>query len=115
MDALDAPKVFTARIGGDDPAPLATEALRGAGAVLVNADEKPFMQRYHRDRDLAPRDVVARAVEAERAAGRGAFLDARTAIGEDFAKKFPTVFAACQRAFASCFPAIAALAPSRPT
>jgi L-aspartate oxidase len=83
---------------GEDPAPLATEALRGDGAVLVNADEKPFMQRYHRDKDLAPRDVVARAVEAERAAERGAFLDARAAIGEDFAKKFPTVFAACERA-----------------
>lgn len=83
---------------GEDPAPLATEALRGDGAVLVNADGAPFMQRYHRDKDLAPRDVVARAVEAERAGGRGAFLDARAAVGEDFAKKFPTVFAACQRA-----------------
>ncbi len=83
---------------GEDPAPLATEALRGDGAVLVNADGAPFMQRYHRDRDLAPRDVVARAVEAERASGRGAFLDARAAIGADFAKKFPTVFAAATRA-----------------
>ena len=75
---------------------LATEALRGAGAVLVNAGGKPFMQRYHRDRDLAPRDVVARAVEAERKAKRGAFLDAR-GIGGDFPEKFPTVFAACAR------------------
>lgn len=83
---------------GEDPAPLATEALRGDGAVLVNRDGKPFMQRYHRDRDLAPRDVVARAVEAERAADRGAFLDARAAVGAGFATKYPTVFAACQRA-----------------
>jgi L-aspartate oxidase len=82
---------------GEDPAPLATEALRGDGAVLVNADGKPFMQNYHRDKDLAPRDVVARAVEAERKAKRGAFLDARGAIGADFPKKFPTVFAACER------------------
>ncbi len=82
---------------GEDPAPLATEALRGDGAVLVNADGKPFMQKYHRDRDLAPRDVVARAVEAERKARRGAFLDAREAIGAAFPKKFPTVFAACER------------------
>lgn len=81
---------------GEDPAPLATEALRGQGAVLVNANGKPFMQRYHRDRDLAPRDVVARAVEAERQAKRGAFLDARE-IGADFRGKFPTVFAACER------------------
>ncbi len=83
---------------GEDPAPLATEALRGDGAVLVNADGMPFMQRYHRDKDLAPRDVVARAVEAERSAGRGAFLDARAAIGAAFASKFPTVFAAAARA-----------------
>ncbi len=83
---------------GEDPAPLATEALRGDGAVLVNADGAPFMQRYHRDTDLAPRDVVARAVEAERAAGRGAFLDARAAVGVGFAKKYPTVFAAAKRA-----------------
>lgn len=82
---------------GEDPAPLATEALRGDGAVLVNADGEPFMQKYHRDKDLAPRDIVARAVEAERKAKRGAFLDARAAIGKDFPKKFPTVYAACQR------------------
>lgn len=88
----------TALDTGEDPAPLATEALRGDGAVLVNRDGKPFMQRYHRDRDLAPRDVVARAVEAERAADRGAFLDARSAVGAGFAIKYPTVFAACQRA-----------------
>jgi len=88
----------TALDTGEDPAPLATEALRGEGAVLVNRDGEPFMQRYHRDRDLAPRDVVARAVEAERAAGRGAFLDARAAVGDAFATKFPTVFAACARA-----------------
>ncbi len=83
---------------GEDPAPLATEALRGDGAVLVNRDGRPFMQRYHRDKDLAPRDIVARAVEAERAADRGAFLDARDAVGAAFAERYPTVFAACRRA-----------------
>lgn len=82
---------------GEDPAPLATEALRGQGAVLVNADGKPFMQKYHRERDLAPRDIVARAVESERKAKRGAFLDAREAVGAGFREKFPTVFAACER------------------
>lgn len=86
----------TALAFGEDPAPLATEALRGDGAVLVNKDGKPFMQKYHRDRDLAPRDVVARAVEAELKGKRGAYLDARE-IGADFPEKFPTVFAACAR------------------
>src|SRR6185437_761209 len=60
-----------------DPAPLATEALRGEGAVLINAAGERFMGRYHEKAELAPRDVVARAIHAERAAGRGAFLDAR--------------------------------------
>ncbi|MDB5444074.1 MAG: nadB [Phenylobacterium sp.] len=78
-----------------DPAPLATEALRGEGAVLVNADGERFMERYHADAELAPRDVVARAIHAELAAGRGAFLDARAAVGAAFPEEFPAVFAAC--------------------
>ncbi|THD81302.1 MAG: L-aspartate oxidase [Phenylobacterium sp.] len=78
-----------------DPAPLATEALRGEGAVLVGADGQRFMGRYHPDAELAPRDVVARALHAEREAGRGAFLDARAAVGQAFPEDFPAVFAAC--------------------
>ena len=68
-----------------DPAPLATEALRGDGATLVNCRGERFMARIHSDAELAPRDVVARGVFAEIAAGRGAFLDARDAIGAAFA------------------------------
>jgi len=80
---------------GRDPAPLATEALRGEGAVLVNATGERFMARYHPDAELAPRDVVARAIHAEREAGRGAFLDATEAVGGHFPEEFPGVFAAC--------------------
>jgi L-aspartate oxidase len=80
---------------GVDPAPLATEALRGEGARLVNLGGEPFMARYDAAADLAPRDVVARAVETERRALRGAFLDGRKAIGARFPAEFPTVFAAC--------------------
>jgi L-aspartate oxidase len=80
---------------GRDPAPLATEALRGEGAVLVDASGAHFMARYHPDAELAPRDVVARAIHAEREAGRGAFLDAREAVGAAFPEEFPAVFAAC--------------------
>ena len=80
---------------GRDPAPLATEALRGEGARLINRDGEPFMARYHPEAELAPRDVVARAIHAERAAGRGAFLDARAAVGDHFPEAFPGVFAAC--------------------
>jgi len=53
------------------------------------------MSRYHPQAELAPRDVVARAIHAERAAGRGAFLDAREAVGDHFPQAFPAVFAAC--------------------
>ncbi|WP_272886799.1 L-aspartate oxidase [Phenylobacterium aquaticum] len=80
---------------GRDPAPLATEALRGEGAKLINASGEAFMAGYHPDAELAPRDVVARAIHAEIAAGRGAFLDAREAVGAHFPEEFPAVFAAC--------------------
>ena len=80
---------------GVDPAPLVTEALRGEGAVLVNEDHAPFMAGYHKDADLAPRDIVARAVETEISKSRGAFLDATKSIGDAFPNAFPTVYASC--------------------
>jgi L-aspartate oxidase len=83
---------------GVDPAPLATEALRGEGAALVNRAGERFMQALHPDGDLAPRDVVARGVFAEIASGRGAFLDATKAVGPHMAERFPTVTAACRAA-----------------
>src|SRR5215831_5930044 len=88
----------TAIATGHDPAPLASEALRGEGAILLNGAGERFMLKIHRDGDLAPRDVVARGVFAEIAAGRGAFLDARAAIGKDFPARFPTVYASCMAA-----------------
>ena len=83
---------------GRDPAPLATEALRGEGAHLVDKTGRAFMADYHRLGDLAPRDEVARAIHAEREAGRGAFLDCRKAVGSHFPDHFPTVFEACMTA-----------------
>ncbi len=83
---------------GKDPAPLATEALRGDGAKLVDAKGRAFMADYHKLADLAPRDEVARAIHAERQAGRGAFLDCTKAVGAHFPEHFPTVFEACMSA-----------------
>jgi L-aspartate oxidase len=80
---------------GLHPAPLATEALRGDGATLVNSAGERFMLGVHPDAELAPRDIVARAVQIERAAGRGAFLDCRGALGASMAEHFPTVYAGC--------------------
>lgn len=85
----------TAIMVGRDPAPLATEALRGEGATLINARGERFMQAHHPLAELAPRDIVARGVFAEISANRGAFLDARVALGGRFAEKFPTVHASC--------------------
>lgn len=83
---------------GRDPAPLATEALRGDGAVLINDTGRRFMKRYHADGELAPRDDVARAIFAEIQAGRRPFLDGREAIGDHFPDTFPTAFESCMSA-----------------
>jgi L-aspartate oxidase len=88
----------TAIMVGRDPAPLATEALRGEGATLINDRGERFMLARHRLAELAPRDIVARGVFAEIEAGHGAFLDAREALGAHFAEKFPTVYASCMAA-----------------
>jgi L-aspartate oxidase len=82
---------------GRDPAPLATEALRGEGALLINARGERFMRADHDDAELAPRDVVARAVYREVVGGRGAYLDCRP-LGPHLAEHFPTVVAACRSA-----------------
>jgi len=80
------------------PLPLATEALRGEGAILVDSRGIRFMTAVHDDAELAPRDVVARAIWRQRAAGRKVFLDARQVVGEQFPKRFPTVFGLCMDA-----------------
>jgi L-aspartate oxidase len=83
---------------GKDPAPLATEALRGHGATLLNKAGERFMLPIHPDAELAPRDVVARGIFAEVQAGRGAFLDCTKAVGKTFAEEFPTVYGYCKEA-----------------
>jgi L-aspartate oxidase len=76
------------KLPGVNPAPLITEAVRGAGAVLVDRENRRFAFDADPRGELAPRDVVARAVAAADATG-GAWLDARE-IG-DFAARFPGV------------------------
>ncbi|MDT8409325.1 MAG: L-aspartate oxidase [Wenzhouxiangellaceae bacterium] len=83
---------------GRAPAPLATEALRGEGAILVDRAGRRFMPAVHADAELAPRDIVARAVHRQIQAGAGAFLDTRAAIGNEFPQRFPAVFKACRSA-----------------
>ncbi|MBG6239349.1 L-aspartate oxidase [Mycetocola sp. CAN_C7] len=72
---------------------LVSEAVRGEGAVLRNADGHRFLDRVHPDAELAPRDVVARGIAAEMAAQGGlpVVLDA-TALGAAFlAERFPVI------------------------
>jgi L-aspartate oxidase len=87
----------TAIAVGRDPMPLATEALRGEGAVLVNGRGEHFMQDVP-GAELAPRDVVARAIFAQIQSGEGVFLDTRHALGEHITRKFPGVTALCRAA-----------------
>jgi L-aspartate oxidase len=81
-----------------DPAPLATEALRGEGAIIVDRTGRRFLLDGNPDGELGPRDIVARGVFASIRAGRGAFLDARAALGAEFPRRFPTVYASCKAA-----------------
>jgi L-aspartate oxidase len=76
---------------------LISEAVRGEGAVLLDAHGRRFMQALHPDAELAPRDVVARGIAMQMAAQGGApvLLDA-TSLGADFLRsRFPTIDAAC--------------------
>ncbi|GAA6210856.1 L-aspartate oxidase [Hyphomicrobiales bacterium 4NK60-0047b] len=81
-----------------DPAPLATEALRGEGAHLVNKKGERFMIDIHESAELAPRDIVARAVDRELKSGRGAYLDCVNTIGAAMKDHFPTVIQKCKEA-----------------
>lgn len=78
-----------------DPAPLATESLRGEGATIINRFGHRFLVDCDSRAELAPRDIVARKVFESIQQGSGAFLDARERIGSDFPIRFPAVYASC--------------------
>jgi L-aspartate oxidase len=80
-----------------DPLPLLTEALRGEGALLIDAHGDRVMAGVDPKLELAPRDVVARRVFGLRRAGERVYLDARGIAGEPFERRFPTVFGACMK------------------
>ncbi|AWR96600.2 L-aspartate oxidase [Acidianus sulfidivorans JP7] len=74
---------------------LLTETLRGEGAILVNDKGERFAFKYHEKGELAPRDVLSRAIYSEYLSGRKVFMDL-TKI-EDFEEKFPVFNAYLKR------------------
>jgi L-aspartate oxidase len=87
-------------VEGSDPRALISEAMRGEGAVLRDLDGEPVMAGVHPLGDLAPRDVVTRAVAARMAAtgARHLWLDATSIPAEHLERRFPTILASCRAA-----------------
>jgi L-aspartate oxidase len=79
------------------PLGLISEAVRGEGAVLIDETGRRFMEEVP-GAELAPRDVVARAVWRQLSDGHRVFLDARAALGQRFAERFPGIAALCRTA-----------------
>jgi L-aspartate oxidase len=77
---------------------LISEAVRGEGALLLDANRRRFMQHIHPDAELAPRDVVARGIARQMAAqdGKPVLLDITAKSAEFLAQRFPTIDAACR-------------------
>lgn len=76
----------------DAPSFLISEAVRGEGGILINQKGERFMQYYHSKQELAPRDVVARAIANESKKG-DVFLDMRHESPEFIKTRFPTIYA----------------------
>jgi len=77
---------------------LITEAVRGDGAIIRNNKGEAFMERYDERKDLAPRDIVARAIDNEmKVAGtEHVFLDCRHMDMEKFVNHFPNIYEKCK-------------------
>ncbi|MCA9456364.1 MAG: L-aspartate oxidase [Nitrospira sp.] len=78
---------------------LLSETLRGEGGILRNNRCERFMKNYHRSQELAPRDIVSRAIwtEMQRTKARHVYLDV-THLGATFLKeRFPTIYSTCLR------------------
>jgi L-aspartate oxidase len=85
----------TALDGASMPLKLVSETVRGEGAILVDETGHRFMADVP-GAELAPRDIVARAVFRQLAAGRRVYLDARNILGRDFPRRFPAITGFCR-------------------
>ena len=82
---------------GVSPSFLITEAVRGDGGILRNAQGEAFMEKYDARKDLAPRDIVARAIDNEmkKAGTEHVYLDCRHFDKEKFIHHFPNIYNKC--------------------
>ena len=84
---------------GEHPSFLITEAIRGFGAILKTVDGKEFMQKYDERLSLAPRDIVARAIDNElKTRGEDyVYLDCRHLDRKEFIEHFPNIYDKCMK------------------
>ncbi len=82
---------------GASPSFLITEAVRGDGGILRNKHNEAFMERYDERKDLAPRDIVARAIDNEMKKGgtEHVYLDCRHMDKDKFIHHFPNIYEKC--------------------
>jgi L-aspartate oxidase len=99
---------------GVSPNFLITEAVRGDGGILRNKDGVAFMPEYDPRADLAPRDVVARAIDSEmkRTGTEHVYLDCRHMNREKFSAHFPNIYARCRQAGIDVFEQMIPVAPA---
>jgi len=85
---------------GVSPSFLITEAVRGDGAILRNKNGEAFMEKYDARKDLAPRDIVARAIDSEMKKGgtEHVYLDCRHMDMTKFLEHFPNIYSTCKSA-----------------
>lgn len=78
---------------------LISEAVRGEGGILRNKDGAAFLEHVHTQKDLAPRDIVARAIvsEMQRTDAAHVYLDTRHLSAEFLMNRFPTIYQTCKR------------------